>query len=143
MTSCDTNVLLYYLNSDCREHKKAAAFLSARFEDGSFAVCELVLCELYVLLRTPAVLSPPLSAPAAADVVEQLRSNPHWRLIDYPGGLMDPVWKSSRRREFPRRAVFDARLALTLLHHGVTEFATRNTRDFLAYPFKKLWDPVE
>ncbi len=41
----------------------------------------------------------------------------------------------------PGRPDFDIRLALTLHHHGVTEFATGNTGDFENLGFSRVWDP--
>jgi predicted nucleic acid-binding protein len=38
--------------------------------------------------------------------------------------------------------IFDARLALTLRHHGVTEFATRNENHFAGFGFTRLWNPL-
>jgi predicted nucleic acid-binding protein len=35
-----------------------------------------------------------------------------------------------------------ARLALTLRHHGVTEFATANPRDFQGFGFTRVWNPL-
>ena len=63
MISFDTNLLLYSLNQDCPEYVPARAFFnSLPATPGAVAVCELVLVELYVLLRNPAVLPKPLSA---------------------------------------------------------------------------------
>ena len=56
MISFDTNLLLYSLNQDCAEHRDARAFFpSLPTAPGAVAICELVLVELYVLLRNPAV----------------------------------------------------------------------------------------
>ena len=41
-----------------------------------------------------------------------------------------------------RRTIIDTRLALTLLHHGVTEFATANTRHFQEFGFSRVWNPA-
>ncbi len=58
MISFDTNLLLYSLNQDCAEYSGARAFFaSLPTASGAVAICELVLVELYVLLRNPAVLS--------------------------------------------------------------------------------------
>jgi uncharacterized protein len=35
-----------------------------------------------------------------------------------------------------------AGIALTLRHHGVSEFATRNVKDFQSFGFAKVWDPI-
>jgi predicted nucleic acid-binding protein len=31
---------------------------------------------------------------------------------------------------------------LTLRHHGVDEFATRNINDFKDFGFSRVWDPI-
>jgi hypothetical protein len=41
---------------------------------------------------------------------------------------MAEVWKRAAATDFAVRRIIDARLALTLRHHGVTEFATTNVR---------------
>jgi hypothetical protein len=46
------------------------------------AICELVLVELYVLLRNPAVLSNPLAPADAVSIVQTFRQHPAWVLID-------------------------------------------------------------
>jgi predicted nucleic acid-binding protein len=55
---------------------------------------------------------------------------------------MNEVWKHVARPQVARRRIFDARLALTLRHHGVTELATDNVRDFEGFGFQKVWSPV-
>ncbi|HUG10561.1 MAG TPA: TA system VapC family ribonuclease toxin [Opitutaceae bacterium] len=146
MISFDTNLLLYSLNRDCAEYDRARAFFSSLpTTPSSVVVCELVLLELYVVLRNPAVLKKPLSGPKAASLVQAFRRHPSWVLVDYPGtgsGVMDRVWKHAADPTVGRRTVFDARLALALRHHGVTEFATRNTGHFAGYGFVRVWDPI-
>ncbi len=146
MTSFDTNLLLYSLNKDCVEYEPARAFFAALpARSAAVAVCELVLLELYVLLRNPAVVRQPLASAEAVSLVQTFRRHPTWRLIDYPGDastVMDAVWQQASNPTIGRRVVFDARLALTLRHHGVTEFATRNTGDFANFGFARLWNPL-
>lgn len=79
-------------------------------------------------------------------MIQGLRINPRWDVVDYPGpsaGLMDDLWRVSAAADFARRRVFDARLALTLRHHGVTEFATTNVKDFKDFGFSQVWNPLE
>ncbi len=112
---------------------------------GAVVVCELVLLELYVLLRNPAVLRKPLAAAEAVSLVRTFRRHPTWALIDYPGdtsAVMEEVWQRAADPAMGRRVVFDARLALTLRHHGVTEFATRNESDFAGFGFVRVWNPL-
>ena len=63
MISFDTNLLLYSLNKDCPECNRARAFFdSLPAAPDEVVICELVLIELYVLLRNPVVLKQPLDA---------------------------------------------------------------------------------
>ncbi|MBI2892103.1 MAG: PIN domain-containing protein [Deltaproteobacteria bacterium] len=142
MIAVDTNVLFPALETGHESHTSAKAFL-AELQPGEVAVCELVLTEIYVLVRSPATCRRPLGAAQAGELIRRLRSNPAWRLIDYPGGLMDAVWRAAAIPGFARRRVFDARLALTLLHHGVQELATCNVKDFDGLGLARVWSPFE
>jgi uncharacterized protein len=146
MISFDTNLLLYSLNQDCAEYNDARAFFaSLPAAPATVAICELVLVELYVLLRNPVVLRNPLDPVDAASVIQTFRRHPDWLLLDYPGDtstVMDQVWRLAARPNIGRRVVFDARLALTLRHHGVTEFATRNQGHFTGFGFARVWNPL-
>jgi uncharacterized protein len=140
--SIDTNILLYAHNRDCPEHQPARAFIEQCALRDDVAICELVLMELYQLLRNPAVLASPLDAGDAATACMAWRSNPRWALIEN-APVMDKVWHIARRPGISRRAVFDARIALTLRHHGITDFATRNSSDFQGYGFSRLINPID
>jgi len=61
MTSCDTNILFVALEESRPGHAEARGFLDARWDDPGFGLCELVLLELYILLRNPVVARLPLS----------------------------------------------------------------------------------
>jgi toxin-antitoxin system PIN domain toxin len=147
MISFDTNLLLYSINRDSPEQKSAKAFFdSLPDEPGSVGICELVLTELYVLLRNPKIFPNPLTAEEAVSVIQSFRKHPKWTLLDVPGGrslLMDQVWNAASNNSFGRRVIFDARLAFTLRYHGVTDFATRNEGHFLNFGFKRVWNPIE
>lgn len=47
------------------------------------------------------------------------------------------------RKDVARRRIIDARLALTLRHHGVTDFLTRNVRDFEGLGFARVTNPID
>jgi toxin-antitoxin system PIN domain toxin len=146
MISFDTNLLLFSLNQDCAEYNGARAFFaSLSTAPGTVAICELVLVVLYVLLRNPAVLKSPLVPPVAVAAIQTFRQHPTWALVDYPGDIgtvMDETWRWAARPEIGRRVIFDALLALTLRHHGVTEFATRNEAHFAGFGFSRVWNPL-
>jgi toxin-antitoxin system PIN domain toxin len=139
--SIDTNLLLYSLNRDCPEHGAARAFVENCAGRADVAIAELVLVELYVLLRNPAVVRRPLEAAEASALCQAFRRHPRWALVD-TAAVMDRVWEAAARPGVARRHVFDARLAHTLLDSGVKEFATRNLRDFEGFGFERVFDPL-
>lgn len=141
MISIDTNLLLYSLNRDCPEHAQARGFVQACADRSDVAIAELVLIELYVLLRNPAVVRRPLEPDEAATVCQPFRRHPRWALIEN-ASVMPRVWEVAARPGIARHRVFDARIAFTLLHHGVRELATRNVKDFEEFGFDRVFDPV-
>lgn len=141
MISIDTNLLLYSLNRDCPEHAGARAFVEDCAGRRDIAIAELVLVELYVLLRNPAVVQKPLGAAEAAALCQAFRRHPRWVVIE-AAEVMDRVWAAAASPGAARRRIFDARLAYTLLDNGVDELATRNIRDFDGFPFRRVFDPL-
>ena len=141
MLSIDTNIFFAAFEATAPCHERARAFLESHRDDDSVAICELVLVELYLLLRNPAVVTEPLSAGAANRLIQALRNNPRWRLVEN-APVMAAVWDRAGRDPFARRKVIDVRLALTLRHHGVTEFATVNGSDFRDLGFRRVWNPL-
>ena len=145
MLSIDTNLLLYAQVEDCREHRGAREFVVAAGGREDVVVSEFVLVELYRLLRNPAVVKRPLTAAEAVAVVEAYRRHPRWRLVGFTSDnrtLHDALWRLAAAPAFAYRRIFDARLALTLRHHGTTELATTNVNDFEGFGFTRVWDPL-
>ncbi|MBM4155154.1 MAG: VapC toxin family PIN domain ribonuclease [Lentisphaerae bacterium] len=143
MTSCDTNILFHAACPRSPLHDKARGFLASHASDRDFSLCELSLVEFYGLLRNPTLLERPLSPAEAVELIQGYRRNRFWRILDYPGNLMNDLWQRAAQKGFARHRIYDARLALTLRHHGVEDFATRNMADFEGFGFARLWDPLE
>jgi len=142
VTSFDTNILFAALAKHAVGHESARNFLHEHQENEDIAICELVLLELYALLRNPTVCPKALPARAATDVVQSFRHHPFWRIVDYAPQIADDLWQAAAKTSFRYKTIFDARLALTLRHHGVTELATRNVKDFRDFGFQTVWDPL-
>lgn len=146
MTSLDSNLLFYALVDNVREHAAARAFLEDLANQEDVAISEFVLVGLYRLLRLQVLHAHPMSAPAAVAVIQQFRHHPRWRILGFPEGrsaeLHDQLWHLASQADFAYRRIFDARLALSLRHHGVTEFATANVKDFEEFGFKRVWNPL-
>jgi uncharacterized protein len=143
MISIDTNILLYSLNPASKWNSPAVEFLQQSFGDSSqrIVLCDYVLTKLYIILRNPAVMAKPLSAKSARDLVTSYLDIPNVRRVEH-ATVMDQVWELAGSKDFAQRRIFDARLALTLRHHGVTQFATVNVKDFQGWGFDQAWNPL-
>ena len=143
MISADTNLLLYAADPDSPHHHAARKFFAAQDGAGDeFVLCELVLVELYMQLRNPALFRKPYSAGESAAYCTALRRNPVWRVVDYDPLVSPKLWHWAATTKTGFRQVIDARLALTLRHHGVTAFATANMKHFRDFGFTKVWNPL-
>ncbi len=79
MISIDANILVFGYDPDSPFHPKARAFLESLSERKDVLVSELILVELYRLLRNPIVFKRALTAPAAVDVIQGFRSHTTWK----------------------------------------------------------------
>jgi toxin-antitoxin system PIN domain toxin len=144
MMSCDTNILFPAFDKSSAQHEAARSFLAIHARNEKFCLCEQVLMELYGLLRNPVVNRNPLPSPQAVAIIQGLRGNPSWRIVDAGKNraLMNGIWEKAKAPELAYRRIFDLRLAATLRAHGVTDFATRNLKDFQDQGFKRVWNPL-
>ena len=143
MIGIDTNILLYSLNPASEWHSRAVDFLKKNFgiPTVKVVITDYVLVELYVHLRNPAVMAQPLSPAKARDIVTSYLKIPNVMRAEN-ANVMNDVWSLAGSKNFARRRIFDARLALTLRHVGVTHFATANIKDFQGLGFEKVWNPL-
>jgi len=141
MLSVDTNILFYAMAENSQFHVEARNFVKAHVGDTEMVISELVLVELYNLLRNEKLTGRKSTATEAVAWIHQIRSNPAWGLVEN-APVMTEVWKIAGKDPFARRRIFDIRLALTLRHHGITQFATANLKDFKNCGFEKVWNPL-
>lgn len=143
MLSADTNLLIYAADPDSPNHERARRFIGGQAKaDSGFVLCELVLVELYLQLRNKAVFKTPYTAGEAVAYCAALRKCPYWRCVDYSPEVSKKLWKWAKSDKHPMRRIIDARIGYTLLHHGVTHFATANVKDFTGLGFDKVWNPL-
>ena len=144
MLAADTNVFLQAADPHSVSHKQAIDFIeSVATSDEEFIICELVLVELYMQLRNPAIFKKDAyTSSQASDYCAQLRGNLIWRHVDYDPLISSKLWKWAAETTSGFREIIDARLALTLRHHGVTRFATANVKHFQNFGFTEVWNPL-
>jgi uncharacterized protein len=141
MIGIDTNILIYARAASSPWQNAATTFLEGLGENPNVVIAELVLVEFYLALRNPAIISPPLTESEAVAECRIFRHHPSWALAEN-ANIMENVWALAGRPNFARRRIIDTRLALTLQSHGVTDFATVNTRDFESFGFQRVWNPL-
>lgn len=144
MKSGDTNLLLYAMNRGCAEHAAAKAWLEkALAEPREWIFADQVLFELYRLLRHPKVTAKPLTAKAALAQIAWFREETGFLHCGYDesrwAGVMEALAKQGKRSGL---LVHDAVLAETLRAQGVTQFYTRNPKDFASFGFFEVVNPL-
>jgi toxin-antitoxin system PIN domain toxin len=142
LISADTHLFIYAANPESSKHGAARSFFDTVQNDPTFVTCELVLVEVYMQLRNPAVMRKPLDSKDAAAFCKALRTHPVWQHVDYDKQVSGTLWTWAAATKSGFRRMIDARLALTLLHHGITDFATANVSDFQSFPFRRIWSPL-
>jgi uncharacterized protein len=142
MLSFDTNIAVYAANTLAKQHSSAAGFLQSLAARTDIVVAEMMLLELYLKLRNPAIFVAPASGPKAVAWCNQFRANPNWQVVD-SAPVMEDVWRIAARGDFAFRRIVDARLALTLRYYGVNDFATTNVKDFRDFGFRHVWNPLQ
>lgn len=145
MLSLDANLLLYCYSEAAPQHAAAYKFITSLNDREDVALSEFVLTEFYLLLRNPAVLAKPLTAPQAVAVIQNYRRHPRWKVLGFPPdsrALHARLWEIAAQPGIARRRIYDTRTALTLRAFGVTEFATTNVKDFEGFGFAKVWNPM-
>ena len=143
MLTADTNLFLHAADPDSPQHKPARDFFGSLDKTGEeFVICELVLVELYMLLRNPAVFVKPYTAKESSSYCRLLKQNPSWRCIDYDSSISAMLWEYASTTQAGYRHIIDARLAFTLRYHGVDRFATMNIKDFKSFGFSQVWNPL-
>jgi len=143
MLTADTNLFIHAADPDSAHHHKAREFfLNLPSLTEEFVVCELVLVELYMQLRNGAVFVRPYTPREAASYCLALKSNPQWRCVDYHVDIAPRLWRWAAETKAGFRQIIDARLAFTLRHHGITQLATANEKDFDTFGFERVWNPL-
>lgn len=143
LSSLDTNILLYAANEDCEEHRPCKELLTTAIANADdWVIADQVLIELYKALRNPKVLAKPLSAPDAARYIQLLREGLGIMHCCYTSDCWSSLFRDLGKADFPYQRTHDGVLAATLLHHGVTTFYTRNTKDFVQVGFEKVFNPI-
>lgn len=142
MITADTNILIHAAHMGSESCEKARRFLEGHAGNKEFVLCELILIEFYMALRNPAVFSKALTAAEASDYCRKLKGNRNWQVIDYTPEVGPKLWEWAAETKSGFRRIIDARIALTLRHHGVSEVATANVKDFKEFGFKRVWNPL-
>lgn len=145
MIGLDTNLLFAAIEKHHENHSGARGFLESLQTRDDIAVSEFVLVELYGLLRNPVTVRKPLGAASAVRACQAFRTHPHWRLLGFPPDspiVHNQLWKIAASQGFARRRIYDMRLGLSLIHQGVTDFATVNVKDFDGVGFARVWNPL-
>jgi uncharacterized protein len=128
----DTNVLVYALDADARQHASARALLEAAREDSStLFVTSQILCEFYSIITNPRRVAKPRAAADALIAISGLLAFLH--VLPVPAQTVDRLLDLLRRHPVTGGDVFDLQIVATMQANGVGRIYTFNTADFEAF----------
>lgn len=143
--SIDTNVLVAAIDDRNLSFERARRFIRQLEGRSDVVLSELMLVELYGLLRNPTVMQDVMSSAQAVAAIEAFRNHPRWQVVGIPQPsrqFHDKFWARLGEASFARRRAYDWRMALSLVEQGVDEFTTVNLDDFAGFGFRRVWNPL-
>lgn len=131
MILVDTNVLVYAVNIDAREHHASRALLKA-VSDGEVgaALVSQILLEFFAVVTNPRRVERPLTAAAAWGEIDRFRVI--FRVLDPGPSALDELSRLMKARKITGPDVFDAWLVAQMRSCGVSAICTYNAADFAA-----------
>ena len=140
----DTNLLLYAVNPDAREHGEARALVESwRRERRSWFVTWGIIYEFLRVSTHARVFSSPLSIAQARGWIADLLAGRNDSILvatdRHMGVLEQMVISHPRLRGNP---VHDLHIAALMMEHGVTEIRTADT-DFHQFGFLRVVNPLK
>lgn len=126
-----TNVPVYAINLDARQHAAAKALVNAaRDPVTTLYVTSQVLCEFYSVITNPRRVAVVCSPSDALRIISVLLAMPGLHVLPSPAsavsGWMSLLW----RRMVTGAGVYDLQLAATILANGIHRIYTFNATDF-------------
>ena len=92
MIAFDTNLAVYALNTSTPQHAGARKFIESLANRDDVIVCEMMLVELYMILRNPKIFSKPMKSAMAVEYCNRFRDNQKWHIVEY-APVMSQVWE--------------------------------------------------
>ncbi len=138
----DTNILIYAIHSEAREHSRAKAFIEEQRGGDGFCVTWSILYEFLRIVTHPRVFTRPLDPRTATEFALSLADDPRVDIL-----LQTPQHHRFLRQVFHqapplRGSVYhDAHTAALMLEHGVSRIATAD-RHFRLFTFLDVIDPT-
>lgn len=143
MKSLDTNILIYAVNSSCKEHNRARAIYEDLLSNpADWIVADQVLFEFFTALQNPNILAKPLSKHKALEQVRFLREESGAMCCAYEVSAWNSLVTMLGASKDKNRIIFDYVLAITLKINGVKTFYTRNKKDFESLDLFEVVNPI-
>lgn len=132
MILVDTNILVYAINTDARQHESSRALVEAvRAKRVDGVLVSQILLEFYAIVTDPRRIARPLAAQEARRQVEVLRAifpvrDAGLRALDHLRDVLEEETATGGD-------VFDAFLVAQMRACNISIICTYNTKDFVKY----------
>jgi len=130
----DTNVLVYAVDTEAKQHAVSRALLvQARDPGAGLCVTPQNLAEFYAVLSDRRRVRSPRSPTETVHAITDLLSLPGLALLAVPVDVAKRFIDLLQRHVIVAQHTFDAYLVATMLGNGVTRIHTFNAADFAAF----------
>ena len=128
----DTNVLVYALDADAKQHAAARALLEAA-RDGSaiLYVTPQILCEFYSIVTNARRVSKPRAPAEALNALSDLIVFLH--VLPIPAHTVEGLMKLLDQHPVTGGDIFDLQIVATMQANSIQRIYTFNTADFEAF----------
>ncbi len=142
MLCVDTNVLLYALNTDAREHQPCRRLLERlRAQRAPWFTTWGILYEAMRVSTHPRVFHEPLSPSKAWRFVEGILASPGLQVLTHTERHAAVAAEVLKDADVRGNAIFDAQVAVLMREHGISHIVTRDL-GFHRFRFLDVIDPL-
>lgn len=136
----DSNIFIYSLNTDSRDHKSAQTFL---LHQSTYFITPQNILEIYNVITDSRKFPSPFTPPKAQLTLESIAEHDSCELITPDENTWETALKLAIKYGIKgQQKIYDCYLAATLLENHIETLYTANTEDFKVFPFIHSHNPL-
>ncbi len=142
-TLLDTNILVHAHNQSSPNQNTASDILRDAINSRLDAyITPQILYEFFSVITNSRRVDKPLDSNEALGICKDLWVSPAIKAIEPQSSTTLAVFDLARNHGIAGARIFDYAIAVTAKEHGIERIFTENTKDFAAFGFLKVVNPL-